>query len=54
VRRDAQLTRLQGRYVGALRSLQGEERDRVKKLAKVKGVAEAVKLALSLREGRHA
>jgi len=42
--------KLQGQYLGALKSLIGAERARVKQTAKDKGVAEAVKLALSLKK----
>lgn len=41
--------RLQGQYLGALRGLEPAARARVKKEAREKGVAAAVKLALSLR-----
>jgi hypothetical protein len=41
--------RLQGRYLGTLRALKGRARDRVKATAKEKGVAEALKLAQSLK-----
>ncbi|MBN2559500.1 MAG: hypothetical protein JXQ75_01030 [Phycisphaerae bacterium] len=41
--------RLQGQYLGALRGLPPAARARVKKLAREKGVAAAVKLAVSLR-----
>jgi hypothetical protein len=44
----AKARKLQGQYLGALRSLKDDARDRVKKLAQEKGVAEAVKLAQSL------
>jgi hypothetical protein len=40
--------KLQGQYLGALRSLKDDAREKVKKLAQEKGVAEAVKLAHSL------
>jgi hypothetical protein len=39
---------LQGQYLGSLRRLKGADRARVKKLAREKGVAEAVKLAAKL------
>jgi hypothetical protein len=39
---------LQGAYLGKLRVLKGAARARVKKVAKEKGVAEAVKLAKAL------
>jgi hypothetical protein len=41
--------KLQGRYIGALRSLRPTARARVKKLAATAGVAAAVKLALTLK-----
>ena len=41
--------KLQGRYIGALRSLRPAARARVKKMASKEGVAAAVKLALSLK-----
>jgi hypothetical protein len=41
--------RLQGQYLGALRALTGANRAKVKAVAKDKGVAEAVKLALTLK-----
>jgi hypothetical protein len=41
--------KLQGQYLGALRTLLGEARRRVKALAKSKSVAEAVKLARKLK-----
>jgi hypothetical protein len=40
--------RLQGKYLGLLRGLSLEKRARVKKVAREKGVTEAVKLAGSL------
>jgi hypothetical protein len=42
--------KLQGQYLGALKSLTGADRARVKKAAAEKGVAEAVKLAQSLKK----
>jgi hypothetical protein len=42
--------KLQGQYLGALKSLTGGDRARVKQTAKEKGVAEAVKLAMSLKK----
>jgi hypothetical protein len=42
--------KLQGQYLGALKSLVGAERARVKQTAKDKGVGEAVKLAMSLKK----
>jgi hypothetical protein len=41
--------KLQGRYIGALRSLRPAARARVKKMARKEGVAAAVKLALTLK-----
>jgi len=41
--------KLQGRYIGALRSLRPAARARVKKMASQEGVAAAVKLALTLK-----
>lgn len=41
--------RLQGRYLGALRSLKGHDRRRVQELARTKGVAAAVKVADRIR-----
>jgi aconitase B len=41
--------KLQGRYIGALRSLRPAARARVKKMASKAGVAAAVKLALTLK-----
>jgi hypothetical protein len=45
----ARARKLQGQYLGALKSLKGADRTRVKKTAAEKGVAEAVQLALSLK-----
>jgi hypothetical protein len=45
----ARARKLQGQYLGALKSLKGADRARVKKTAAEKSVAEAVKLAQSLR-----
>jgi hypothetical protein len=42
--------KLQGQYLGALKSLTGADRAKVKQTAAEKGVAEAVKLALSLKK----
>jgi hypothetical protein len=42
--------KLQGQYLGALKSLTGSARAKVKAMAKEKGVAEAVKLALGIRK----
>lgn len=41
---------LQGRYLGAMRPLSMADKAKVKSVAKTKGVAEALKLALSLRK----
>jgi hypothetical protein len=41
--------KLQGQYLGALKSLTGTDRAKVKTVAKEKGVAEALKLAASLK-----
>jgi len=46
----ARARKIQGQYLGALKSLTGSDRDKVKQTAKDKGVAEAVKLALSLKK----
>jgi hypothetical protein len=45
----ARARKLQGQYLGALKSLKGADRARVKKTAAEKSVAEAVKLAQSLK-----
>ena len=50
----ARARKLQGQYMGALRSLKGADKAKVKAVAKDKGVAEAVKLALSLKKGETA
>ncbi len=42
--------KLQGQYMGALKSLKGANRAKVKAVAKEKGVAEAVKLALGMKK----
>jgi hypothetical protein len=42
--------KLQGQYLGALKSLAGADRAKVKAVAKDKGVAEAVKLALGMKK----
>jgi hypothetical protein len=42
--------KLQGKYLGAMRALSGDDRAKVKAVAKDKGVAEAVKLAMSLKK----
>ena len=44
--------KLQGQYLGALKSLTGADRAKVKQTAKDKGVAEAVKLAMSLKKAK--
>jgi hypothetical protein len=46
----ARARKLQGQYLGALKSLTGANRARVKQTAKEKGVAEAVRLALTLKK----
>jgi hypothetical protein len=46
----ARARKLQGQYLGALKSLTGAARAKVKATAKNKSVAEAVKLALSLKK----
>ena len=46
----ARARKLQGQYMGALRSLKGADRAKVKAVAKEKGVAEAVKLALGMKK----
>jgi hypothetical protein len=46
----ARSRKLQGQYMGALRSLKGADRAKVQSVAKEKGVAEAVKLALWMRQ----
>lgn len=46
----ARVRKLQGQYMGALRSLKGAARAKVKQIAKDKGVAEAVRVARSLRK----
>jgi hypothetical protein len=45
----AQARKLQGQYLGALRGLNQANRAKVKAVAKTKGVAEALKLAASLK-----
>jgi hypothetical protein len=42
--------KLQGQYLGALKSLTGADRAKVKQTAAEKGVAEAVKVALSMKK----
>ena len=44
--------KLQGQYLGALKSLKGADRAKVKSVAKDKGVAEAVKLALRMKKAK--
>lgn len=44
--------KLQGQYLGSLKSLAGADRARVKQMAKDKGVADAVKLAQSLKKAK--
>ena len=44
--------KLQGQYLGFLKSLKGADRAKVKQLAKDKSVAEAVKLARSLKAAK--
>jgi hypothetical protein len=46
----AHARKLQGQYLGALRSFKGADRARVKRTAAEKGVAEAVRLAQSLKK----
>lgn len=46
----ARARNLQGQYLGSLKSLKGAARAKVKRIAKEKGVAEAVKLARSLKK----
>jgi hypothetical protein len=46
----ARARKLQGQYLGALKSLTGANRARVKAVAKKKGVAAAVKMVLSLKK----
>ncbi len=46
----ARARKLQGQYLGALKSLTGADRAKVKQIAKEKGVADAVKLALTLKK----
>ena len=48
----ARARKLQGQYLGALKSLTGADRARVKQTAAEKGVAQAVKIALSLKKGK--
>ena len=46
----ARSRKLQGQYMGALKSLKGADRAMVKAVAKEKGVAEAVKLAAGMKK----
>ncbi|HJX54434.1 MAG TPA: hypothetical protein VJ801_16835 [Polyangia bacterium] len=46
----ARARKLQGQYLGALKSLTGADRAKVKKTAAEKGVAEAVKLAAGMKK----
>jgi len=46
----ARARKLQGQYLGALKSLTGADRAKMKKTAAKMGVAEAVKLAQSLKK----
>jgi hypothetical protein len=48
----ARARKIQGQYMGALKSLTGADREKVKQTAKDKGVAEAVKLALSMKKSK--
>jgi len=48
----ARARKLQGQYMGSLKSLTGADREKVKQTAKDKGVAEAVKLALSIKKSK--
>jgi len=48
----ARARKLQGQYLGAMRALTGDDRAKVKAVAKDKGVAEAVKLALSIKKAK--
>ena len=48
----ARVRKLQGQYLGALKSLTGADRAKVKQTAADKGVAEAVKLALGMKKGK--
>jgi hypothetical protein len=47
----ARARKLQGQYLGALKSLTGADRAKVKQTAAEKGVAQAVKLALGMKKG---
>lgn len=46
----ARARKLQGQYLGALKSLSAADKSRVKAVAKDKGVAEALKMATSLKK----
>jgi hypothetical protein len=48
----ARARKLQGQYLGALKSLTGADRAKVKQTAADKGVAEAVKIALGMKKGK--
>jgi hypothetical protein len=48
----ARARKLQGQYLGALKSLKGADRAKVKAMAKDKGVAAAVKLAAGIEKAR--
>ena len=48
----ARARKLQGQYLGALKSLKGADRARVKRTAAEKSVAEAVKLGQSLKKAK--
>jgi hypothetical protein len=48
--KQARARKLQGQYLGALKSLTGADRAKVKAVAKSKGVAAAVRLALTLKK----
>ena len=45
----ARARKLQGKYLGSLKSLKGADRAKVKRIAKEKGVAAGLKFALSLK-----
>ena len=46
----ARARKLQGQYLGALKSLSAADKNKVKAVAKDKGVAEALKMAVSLKK----
>ena len=48
----ARARKLQGRYLGALKSLTGADRAKVKAVAKEKGVAAAVAMAAGMKKGK--